>query len=705
MLLLERTKLVVEGAGAVGVAALLAGKIAGRRAGGRRSLRRQHRRQHADRGRCGTGSPPPAGTSSCARRCPTGPASCCKLLQLVAEERVNVLSVEHRREGVDIPVGATGHRPDPAHARRGALRGAPRPDARMGLRGRAAAVALAARCSPPRRPAAAGATDESQTTRPAASTLSSPFAYDASRPLAYRDEGRVNSPYPIAVDDVSYAAPGGRVPAYLALPNKGTKLPAVIYLHGSGEGRERFLLPAVWAAGEARGRHDPDSAVQQRRRPAGGLSPCAALARDRRIFAARRDRRAPRGRPAAAACRRSTRSASGSSAGASAPASRAVTAGVEPRLRAVVLMSGGSLPVSAYVAQAPAALRPQVRQSLTQIDPLRWMARAHPGLGAAPGRPQGPDRPAGGAGRARRRRRRPGSVVRWYPAGHELNAQVYRDQLAFLAKKLPIDGPPVPGAQNRPVIDSPRGSGPPGAKGRHGPLRRPRRLHLARRAARPRGRRRRARPLPRRTSAPSSSATAAPSRSSSATRSMALFGAPTTHEDDPERAVRAALAIREWARRGGRRGADRRQHRRGARARRRASGGRARRWRPATWSTRARGSRRPRAVNGIVVGEQTFRATEQTIDYRELEPVEAKGKSRPVAGVGGARRPARGSPSSASTARRWSAGGARSPCSRTRSPVCSRSGRHSSSRSSASRASARAGSCWSSTRRSSACRS
>src|ERR1700730_4201130 len=27
---------------------------------------------------------------------------------------------------------------------------------------------------------------------------------------------------------------------------------------------------------------------------------------------------------------------------------------------------------------------------------------------------------------------------------------------------------------------------------------------------------------------------------------MALFGAPTAHEDDPERAVRAALAIRDW---------------------------------------------------------------------------------------------------------------------------------------------------------------
>jgi len=29
---------------------------------------------------------------------------------------------------------------------------------------------------------------------------------------------------------------------------------------------------------------------------------------------------------------------------------------------------------------------------------------------------------------------------------------------------------------------------------------------------------------------------------------MALFGAPLAHEDDPERAVRAGLAIRDWAR-------------------------------------------------------------------------------------------------------------------------------------------------------------
>ena len=35
-------------------------------------------------------------------------------------------------------------------------------------------------------------------------------------------------------------------------------------------------------------------------------------------------------------------------------------------------------------------------------------------------------------------------------------------------------------------------------------------------------------------------------------------------------------------------------------------------------------------VNGVLVGEATYRATRQVIDYREAEPVEAKGKSEPI---------------------------------------------------------------------------
>ena len=39
---------------------------------------------------------------------PDRPGELLKLLDLVAKERVNVLGVEHLREGIDIPVGATG---------------------------------------------------------------------------------------------------------------------------------------------------------------------------------------------------------------------------------------------------------------------------------------------------------------------------------------------------------------------------------------------------------------------------------------------------------------------------------------------------------------------------------------------------------------------------------------------------------------------
>src|SRR5438477_1798345 len=112
---------------------------------------------------------------------------------------------------------------------------------------------------------------------------------------------------------------------------------------------------------------------------------------------------------------------------------------------------------------------------------------------------------------------------------------------------------------------------------------------------------------------------------------VALFGAPVAHEDDPERAVRAALAVRDWA-------ADEPDlHVRigvntgealvalGARPQEgegMASGD--------VVNTAAR-LQSAAPVDGILVGEQTFRATERTIAYRVVEPVVAKGKAEPVA--------------------------------------------------------------------------
>jgi class 3 adenylate cyclase/tetratricopeptide (TPR) repeat protein len=112
---------------------------------------------------------------------------------------------------------------------------------------------------------------------------------------------------------------------------------------------------------------------------------------------------------------------------------------------------------------------------------------------------------------------------------------------------------------------------------------------------------------------------------------VAVFGAPVAREDDPERAVRAALAIRDWA--AGEGGelevriavntgevlltldadADSGEH-------------------FATGDVVNTASRLQAAapVNGILVGEVTYRATRRVIEYREHEPVLAKGKAEPI---------------------------------------------------------------------------
>ncbi len=113
---------------------------------------------------------------------------------------------------------------------------------------------------------------------------------------------------------------------------------------------------------------------------------------------------------------------------------------------------------------------------------------------------------------------------------------------------------------------------------------------------------------------------------------VAVFGAPVAHEDDAERAVRAALAIRDWAR----------DDDAGLELRIAVNTGEALvslDADPASGDHAVAGdvvntaSRLQAAapVNGILVGEVTHRATEHAIEYREAAAVEAKGKGEPVA--------------------------------------------------------------------------
>ena len=77
-------------------------------------------------------------------RVPDRPGELAKLLTLLAQERVNVVEVEHQRETADLPVGETGVELTLAHARLRALRRDPRDDGAARLPGRAAELDAAA---------------------------------------------------------------------------------------------------------------------------------------------------------------------------------------------------------------------------------------------------------------------------------------------------------------------------------------------------------------------------------------------------------------------------------------------------------------------------------------------------------------------------------------------------------------------------------
>ena len=117
---------------------------------------------------------------------------------------------------------------------------------------------------------------------------------------------------------------------------------------------------------------------------------------------------------------------------------------------------------------------------------------------------------------------------------------------------------------------------------------------------------------------------------------MAVFGAPVSHEDDPERAVRTALAIREAIR-------ELNEAEPGLKFQIRTAVNTGEALvaldaRPSEGDAMASGDvvntaarlQTAAPIDGILVGEATYRATRNLIDYREAAPVEAKGKTQPI---------------------------------------------------------------------------
>ena len=155
-----------------------------------------------------------------------------------------------------------------------------------------------------------------------------------------------------------------------------------------------------------------------------------------------------------------------------------------------------------------------------------------------------------------------------------------------------------------------------GATHRLGALRRPRRLHLARRDARPGGR-------PRVPDARTTSACATELESFGGTVEkfvgdavMGVFGAPTTYGDDAGASGPRGVRRPRLGRGRGAAGPDRGQHGRGDRRARARGPSTARRWSPATSSTRPRASRPPRRSEPCSSARRRTRARADAIEYR-----------------------------------------------------------------------------------------
>jgi dienelactone hydrolase len=237
---------------------------------------------------------------------------------------------------------------------------------------------------------------------------------------------------------------GTRIDGYLLLPPGSRQRPAVVVVHGSGGDRGELLRQAGWlAARNVVALTITESSTPNPPVPS-SAGPAALLRqiRDtqvRDVVAARR----------AVDVLRSLRAVDpqrigylGWSAGAK---TGAFVAASEPHVKALVLLSAGADPVSAFVAHAPAALRTAVRRTLGSVDPIRYIAAARPGSVLLEDGKRDEIVPHAALRNVIHAAPK-GTTVRWYAARHALNRTAYHDAFDWLARKLPIDGPHIAGA-------------------------------------------------------------------------------------------------------------------------------------------------------------------------------------------------------------------------------------------------------------------
>jgi dienelactone hydrolase len=295
--------------------------------------------------------------------------------------------------------------------------------------------------------ACGGSSSSSTTTAPTSGQLAL-YNYDDGAPIGYRDKGAVPQqvPYPIHFHDITYLSPrGGYVPGYLAVPPGKGPYPAVVLLHGSGGSRQDLLEMAGWLAGRGMVAMTIDAAdARGSQPPVPGTSGALKKQRDIVVHTVVDLRRAVDVLHSLPQVGKSSPVGFlGFSEGAK---SGAVLSGVEPRLRAIVLVSAGAPSLAKELGRVPKNAEPTVEAMVGAVDPPRYVGRDTAPLLIVIGKkdefvPQADLQALVDAAPK-------AAVVKRYDTGHDVfqSKAAEQEMLAFLSSKLGA-GPRVEGAQ------------------------------------------------------------------------------------------------------------------------------------------------------------------------------------------------------------------------------------------------------------------
>lgn len=278
---------------------------------------------------------------------------------------------------------------------------------------------------------------------PATDDAARVFDYDRSLPLDLK-EASSRAEAGVTIRDVSYASPkGGRVPAYVVVPDGKGPFAGIVLLHGAPGSRETTLpravayartgavVIAISAPFARRGPNGPPTIYLDSRDRDDVVQCVVDLRRAVDVLVARPDVDAKR-----------VAYVGGSFGGATG----GLLAGVEHRIKAYALWSGDgghlthlrAMGDDGPLSQLTDDERERYLAMMEPIEPIRFVGRAAPSALLMQSARKDEIIPVANAEAWQKAASEPKTLM-WYDAGHRLPPEAFADQAKWLAGRIGID--------------------------------------------------------------------------------------------------------------------------------------------------------------------------------------------------------------------------------------------------------------------------